>query len=75
MEDSLINRFSALEVLYHDAPAALQEKFTPGYRQLLADLGITSFADLQQRGEQVKALLPQVWAVAEAIMAANPEIE
>lgn len=62
-------------VLYHDAPVAMQNRFRPGYRQLLADLGITSFADLQQRGEQVKALLPRVWEVAEAIMAANPEIE
>jgi hypothetical protein len=61
-------------VLYHDAPVGLQEKFTPGYRQLLADLGITSFADLQQRSQQVKALLPHVWEVAEAIIAANPEI-
>jgi hypothetical protein len=63
------------KVLYHDVPEAVQDRFSPGYRQLLADLGITSFADLQQRGEQVKAILPRVWEVAEAIMAANPEIE
>ena len=63
------------KVLYHDAPVAIQEQFTPGYRQLLGDLGITSFADLQQRTAQIKAFLPRVWAVAEAIMAANPEIE
>jgi hypothetical protein len=61
-------------VLYHDAPVGLQEKFTPAYLQLLADLGITSFADLQRRSQQVKALLPHVWEVAEAIIAANPEI-
>jgi hypothetical protein len=53
----------------------MQDRFTPGYRQLLGDLGITSFADLQQRSEQVKGLLPRVWEVAEAIMAANPGIE
>ena len=62
-------------VLYHDAPVELQEKFSPGYRYLLGDLGITSFVDLQQRGEQVKEFLPRVWEVAEAIMAANPDIE
>ena len=62
-------------ILYHDAPVDLQERFNPGYRRLLADLGVTSFVDLQRRGEQVKALLPRVWDVAEAIMAANPEIE
>ena len=62
-------------VLYHDAPVEMQEKFGRGYRCLLADLGITSFADLQQRGEQVKGFLPRVWEVAEAIMAVNPGIE
>ncbi len=63
------------KVLYHDAPVELQDRFSPGYRQLLGDLGITSFADLQERSAQVKAFLPRVWEVAEAIMAANPEIE
>ena len=63
------------QVLYHDAPVEMQDRFSPGYRRLLGDLGITSFADLRQHGEQVKRLLPRVWEVAEAIMAANPEIE
>lgn len=62
------------KVLYHDAPAQLREKSRPGYEDLLADLGITSFVDLQQRGEQIKALLPQVWKVAEEIIEANPDI-
>ena len=63
------------KVLYHDASVEMQDRFSPGYRQLLGDLGIISFADLQQRREQVKGLLPRVWEVAEAIMAANPGIE
>ena len=63
------------KVLYQDAPAEMQARFTPGYRRLLGDLGITTFADLERRGEQVKEFLPQVWSVAEAIMAANPVIE
>ena len=63
------------KILYHDAPVEMQDRFGPGYRQLLADLGITSFADLQQRSEQVKGLLPRVWEVTEAIVAANPGIE
>lgn len=63
------------KVLYHDAPVEMQARFSPGYRHLLADLGIASFTDLQWRGEQVKELLPGVWEVAEAIMAANPNIE
>jgi hypothetical protein len=63
------------KVLYQDAPLEVQEQFTPGFHRLLADLGITSFADMQRRGEQVKAFLPQVWVVAEEIMAANRGIE
>ena len=63
------------QVLYQDAPVAVQERFTPGYRQLLADLGITSFADFQRSREQIKAMLPRLWAVTEAIVDANPAIE
>ena len=63
------------KVLYHDAPLEIQVRFTPGYQQLLGELGISSFADLQQRSEQIKALLPRVWEVAEAIMKVNSEIE
>ncbi len=63
------------KILYTDASGGMREQFSPGYRQLLGDLGIASFADLQQRSDRVKAWLPQVWEVAEAIMAANPDIE
>lgn len=63
------------KVLYHDAPVELQERFRPGYQRLICDLGITSAADLQQRSAQVRAFLPRLWAVTEAILAANPGIE
>jgi hypothetical protein len=63
------------KVLYHDAPVELQQRFRPGYRQLLGDLGITSPAGLQHRGAQVRGYLPRLWAVTEAILAASPGIE
>ncbi len=63
------------QVLYQDGTVTMQEQFKPGYQQLLADLGITGFADLQRRSEQIKHFLPRVWTVAEAIMDANPDIE
>lgn len=63
------------KVLYHDAPVAMRDRFEPGYRQLLGELGIASLADLLQRKAQVEGLLPRVWEVAESIMAANPGIE
>ena len=62
------------KILYHDATSEMQDRFLPGYHNLLADLGITSPADLQQRGEQIKAFLPQLWKVAEALITENPEI-
>jgi hypothetical protein len=62
------------KVLHHDAPAEIRDRFGPGYQELLADLGIRSFGDLQQRGEQVRELLPRVLEVAVAIMDANPGI-
>ena len=63
------------KVLYHDAPVGMRERFGQGYRHLLGDLGITSFVDLQERSAQIKAFLPALRMMAEAIMAANPEIE
>jgi len=62
------------KVLAHDAPDEVREQLLPGYRQLLGDLGIASFADLQERCDEVRAALPTIREVAEAIMAANPEI-
>jgi hypothetical protein len=63
------------KVLHFDAPVGMQQRFSPGFLHLLGDLGISSYADLQQRSEQVKKFLPRDWEVAEAIIAANPEIE
>ena len=60
-------------VFQHDAPPEL-ERFDPGYRELLDDLGVISYADMVQRREQVLLSLPRVWEVAEAIIDANPEI-
>lgn len=62
-------------VLRHDAPADVRQKHSRGFQAFLADLGIASFADRQQRTEQVRAFLPDVWAVAQAVIAANPAIE
>jgi hypothetical protein len=63
------------KALYHDAPAHIQDRFTPGYRHLLSDLGIASFVDIQHRSEQTRGQLPRIWEAAEAILAANPAVE
>lgn len=46
----------------------------PFFTAMVRDLGITSFDDLVERGEQVLCFLPRLWGVAEAIMEANPDI-
>lgn len=62
-------------VLYNDAHPEIQQKFAPMYQQLLSDLGIHTFSDIQQRNEELRAILPRVWEVAEDIMARNPQIQ
>ena len=62
------------QVLFNDAPPYVRDRHGRGYRQLLADLGIASPADLRRRCDEIKAFLPHVWEVAEAIVAANPSI-
>ncbi len=63
------------QVFYQDASATTQAQFTPSFRQLLADLGITSFADFERRRTAVKAFLPQLWTMAETVMADTTAIE
>jgi hypothetical protein len=62
------------KVFHHDTPPEPRERFTEDYQRLLVDLGIASPADLQQRGQQIGAALPELWQVAEEIIVANSEI-
>ncbi|UCC17840.1 MAG: hypothetical protein JSU58_04630 [Dehalococcoidales bacterium] len=62
-------------ILNNDATAELQKIFSPGFYELLADLGITSYEDLRQRTKRIEDFIPQVWTRAEAIISANPAIE
>jgi hypothetical protein len=55
-------------VLHADAPIESARRWDSAFRELVADLGIRSFDDLQRRGEDIRAALPGVWAVAEEIM-------
>lgn len=61
--------------VFHDDAPELEAEHLPVFRELLADLGITSFADLQRRTTQTEAFIPDVWDVTERIITANPEIE
>ena len=64
-----------LAILHNDASRDERENYAAGFHELLADLGITSFADLQERSQRAREFLHRVWDVVEAIMDANAEIE
>ena len=57
-----------LEALTIDAPE-LAPRASEVLRALLADLGIRSFADFQASTERTRALLPEVLALSEQIIA------
>jgi hypothetical protein len=60
--------------LANDAPLEMQKRSAPQYQRLMNGLGIRAYPDLRRRNEELRELLPQVWAVAEDIMAHNPAI-
>lgn len=61
------------QIFQHDAPVEIQDQFRPSFARLLADLGVTSLADMRRRGAEVEACLPRLWTEAEALIAANPD--
>jgi hypothetical protein len=62
-----------LALLDADAPALLPA-FQAGFGALLADLGIAFPADLPHRSRQLRAFLPRLTEVRDAILTANPAI-
>lgn len=63
-----------MAVFDRDGTPDLSARFEPGYRRLLADLGIISAADLRSRRDEVLAALPWIGRIADEIMTANPGI-
>jgi hypothetical protein len=64
-----------MAVFERDGTPEFYARFEPGYRRLLADLGIESLDDLQRRRAEVVQALPWIGDVAREIMDANPAIE
>jgi len=63
------------KVLSADASREQPKSFGENYRELLNDLGIASFPDIQRRCAEVERLLPRVRERAERIIASNQRIE
>lgn len=62
------------QILSADSPHR-QGDFAPAFDEALADLGIRSTDDLMRRAESVRQFLPALWRDAEAIIAANPDVQ
>lgn len=63
------------KVLSLDAPENLGEGFRDGYHGLIADLGLSAWADVGRRRAEIERALPKVCDVAEEMIAANTQIE
>lgn len=63
------------EVISRDAPAEMTQTFKDSYRELVNDLRVPSASEVRRRCAEVELILPRVWQLAEAIIAANHEIE
>lgn len=70
----LVATYARCQMIFdQDAPGS-EHRFDDAYRELLADLGIASFADLEARAGTIREALPGIMEVAETIIAANPAI-
>jgi hypothetical protein len=63
-----------MAVFAQDGTPELHARHEVGFHALLADLDVATPEALQRRKEGLVAFMPEVWEVAEAIMAANPAI-
>jgi hypothetical protein len=63
-----------MAVFAQDGTPEIQSSHEPGFHALLADLYVATPEALRRRKEGLVAFMPEVCAVAEAIMAANPAI-
>jgi hypothetical protein len=64
----------ALQKLAHGVGPEAAAPWEGAYAELLADLGVASFAAMCERRDQALALLPEVRSAAAAIIDATPEI-
>lgn len=63
------------KVFWEDGSAELSRFFASSYRDLLTDLGMASFDQIQQRCADIERLLPQVWDAAFELIEANAELK
>ncbi len=62
------------KAILNDAPPEVQAQTAPLFERLVTALGIPTLADIPRRHKETEAFIPEVWQVAEAIIAANPDV-
>ncbi len=71
----IVATYSRCQWIFHfNASNYGGDRYLQGYLSMLGDLGIRSFADLEARCSHVQAFMPRVTEMAEAVMAATPDI-
>ncbi len=70
----MVATYSRCRQVFADASGEMQARHAPGYRALLALLGVAAADDLAQRRAQATAFLPRLQEMVETVLAANPEI-
>jgi len=63
------------KVLTQDAPEALTRSLKDSYQELVADLGVPTFSEVQRRCAEIERGLPRVCDLAERIIVANDEVD
>lgn len=62
------------KILAADASLELQHALAPEFKEMMADIGITSSQDLIISAEKSIQFLPSLWEVTEDILLKNPKI-
>lgn len=62
------------KILAADAPLELQYTYAPAFREMMADIGISSSRDIILRAEETIKFLPRLWEITEDIISKNPGI-
>jgi hypothetical protein len=63
------------KVILCEAPVEMTQSFRESYQDLAGDLRVPSSVEIRRRCIEVERILPRVWDLAEAMMAADQEIE
>ena len=62
-----------MAVLYSDASGGVAEEFAPEFRDMMKDLGVEGYDEMQRRTNEIEAFLPGLMTLVGDLIAANPD--